>query len=156
MAGDGTAGEVFSELGGGQVADADGADFSLVAEFQQRGHGFLDRGFFRFHGGPVDLIEIDAVGGEIAQRALDLDGDGVRPERAVEVLAIELGEKRAAGVVPPEAAFGGEQDGVAAAFDGFGDQALAVAPAVCGCGVQQVDAGVERGGDGAEGFGVVG
>ena len=155
MGGDGSTRKIFLQLGDGKIAYTDGADFPFVAQFQEGGHGIRDRRFFGFNGRPMDLVKIDPVGGEIAQRAFDLDGDGVGPEGSIEGFAVELGEIRAPRVVPPEAALRGEQNLVATAFNGLGNEALAVAPSIGGSRVEQVDPGVERGLDGADGFGVV-
>ena len=104
--------------------------------------------------GPVPLVEVDHVDPEVAQRLLHRDPQvGHRPV-AAPLLAL----------APGDAALGGDHDVVAVAAvggHGLADQGLVVAHGVPGRGVDvggvdQGDAGVQRGVDGRDGLRLVG
>ena len=56
-------------LGNREVADADGTDFSLLVERAHGLGGLLDR---HQRVGPVDLVDVDVIGAQSAQRIIDL------------------------------------------------------------------------------------
>ena len=123
------------------VGEADPAHLALVLELLERAHG-LGVGDVRVRA--VVLVEVDAVGAERLQRRLAGRAD-------VLGAAVELPGAARAGVT----GLGGDDHVVVAALQGLGDQALVVADVVLvdGVGVggvDQVDAGVERGVDGAD------
>ena len=124
------------ELLDARVGDADPAHLARVLELLERADR-LGVGHVRI--GPVELVEVDHVGLERAQRRLARGADVLRP-------AVERPRAAArAGV----AALGGDEHAVAAAAQRLGDQPLVVADlvpsqAVRVGGVDQVHAGVER------------
>ena len=90
----------------------------------------------------VELVEVDVVGAEPAQRRLELLADR---RRLPVVRALRLARVLARGV-DVVAALRGEHDLVALRLEHVGEQLLADAVlAVDGRGVDEVDAGVERG-----------
>ena len=105
----------------------------------------IDSAYGTFGIGAVELVEVDAVGLQGAQRRL---------ARRAQVLRAPVGRPVLLAVAR-QAALGGDDDVVAAALEGLGDQALAVADVAVVArvrvgGVDEADAGVERGVDGAD------
>src|SRR5207237_2012050 len=96
-----------------------------------RGPALLDV-LIRF--GPVDLVEVEHVYLEPPQAGLAFAPDRIRLE-AVPDLAL---------LVPDHAAFGEDVGATTHPFEGAGDHLLGVAESVDGCGVNPVDAVVQR------------
>src|SRR5580704_9677996 len=57
------------DLGDRKIADADGADFALLIQRSHRLGGFLHR---HQRVGPMNLIDVDVIGAQTAQRIVDL------------------------------------------------------------------------------------
>jgi hypothetical protein len=107
-----------------------------VHEVGQCPEGFLDVGV---GARSVDLVEVDPVGLEAAQRVLDLADD---PSPGAPLLVGFLAHRHVE--------LGGEDDVVAAAAsEGFADDLLGLALGVDVSGIDEVDSGVERGVDDA-------
>ena len=129
----------------GSERDAELADLALDAELFQLGPEVV--GEDRLDARVVQLVEVDPVGAEAAQRRVELGADRlgppvVRPFRLARVLALGL------DVV---AALRREHDLVAVRLQQIREQGLAEAvTAVDRCGVDEVDAGVESGVEQAE------
>jgi hypothetical protein len=128
---------------GRSFGQADVQDLALVEQIDQRGDGVLDGGV---RVDPVLVVEVDPVGAQARQGALDGGADVGRA--AVDVAGSATG-------VGHEAELGGDDDLVAPALDRLPDDLLAVERAVDLCGVDVGDAEVECAVDGADGFGVV-
>ena len=94
---------------------------------------------------PVLVVEIDVVGAEPLQRALD---------RGADVRRAAVDDARAAAGVRDEAELRRQHDLFAAVLDGPADQLLVGVGTVDLGGVDVRDAEVERAVDGADGFGV--
>ncbi len=132
------------DLGRTDVAQPDRADLTRLVQALERGRGALQLGA-RIR--PVQLIEVDGVGAQPAQRRLDLGADA--PRRGVsEHLA----------VAPCQADLGGDHDAVAqtTARQRLADDLLGATETVDRRGVDQRDALVERGLDRAHGIALVG
>ena len=125
------------------LGQAEVADLALGDELGQRADGLLDR---RARVDAVLVVQVDVVGAEPAQRALD------RGRTLAGLLSVTPGAVAAVG---DEAELGGDHDLVAAALDGPPDELLAVEGAVDLGGVDVGDAQVERAVDGADRLGVV-
>ena len=110
----------------------------------ERADGVLDR---RVRVDAVLVVQVDVVGAEPPQRALDRGADVGRA-------AVEA--PRAAAGVGDEAELGRQHDLVAAALHGPADELLVGVGAVDLGGVDEGDAEVERPVDGADRLGVVG
>ena len=132
----------FDDLAGRERRGADVADLALVDEVGERAEGLLDVGV---GARAVDLVEVDPVGVQAAQRVLD------RPDDPAPGAALPVGVL-AHGAVE----LGGQDDVVAAALEGLADDLLGLALGVDVGGVDEVDAGVQRGVDDADGVVVVG
>ena len=82
----------LDDLAGGEGGGTDVADLALVDEVGERAEGLLDVGV---GARAVDLVEVDPVGVEAAQRVLDLADDPAPrtalPVRVVAHRAVELG-----------------------------------------------------------------
>ena len=89
--------------------------------------------------------DIDMVGAKTLQAGLEFVPYRLRAEIAVDRLAILLDECVALVGVPDEAAFGDQNDIVAAPFYGAADDFLGAAQSIGRCGIDQRDAGIERG-----------
>src|SRR3954447_10468594 len=123
----------LDDLRRGERRGAEVADLARPDEVGERRERLLDVGVLAR---AVDLVEVDVVGPQAAERVLDLRHDPA-PRAALVVdlvahLAVELR---------------GEDDVVAAAFEGLADDLLVLALAVDVRGVDEVDACVERGVD---------
>jgi hypothetical protein len=118
------------------------ADLALGDQLGEGADRFLDRRL-RVH--PVLVVQVDVVGAEPAERALNCDPDVRRA--AVHALAACVGHE-------PE--LGRQDDLVAAALDGTADKLLIGVGAVDLRGVDHGDAEVECPVDCADGLGVVG
>jgi hypothetical protein len=122
--------------------DPDGADLALADEVGERAERLLDVGV---RGRAVDLVEVDPVGAEPAQRVLDgLDDPAPGAAAPVRVIAHRHEE------------LGGEHDVVAATLEGLADDLLGLAGRVDVGGVDEVDAGVKGRVDDADRVLVVG
>jgi hypothetical protein len=133
----------FIHLGRAEIADADGANLSLAMQFA---HGFGDLRDRRVRVRPVDLIEVDHVGLQTAQGILGLLDD---PRLA--------GIAKRFAVLPVQSDFGGDERVLAAAAQGqrLSNDLFRTAEAVDGRGVDQIDAAVQRGMNGADRFTLV-
>src|SRR6185369_792910 len=138
---------VLGQRFGADVAHADGADLPLHLQRQQRVHGLRDRGRGIL---PMREVQVDAVGLQALQALLHLMPDRLGPEVAVYRVAVFVEEVLAIRRVPDQAALGGDDGAVAAAFERLADQPLGAPQAVGRSGVDQVAAGVERGLDRAD------
>ena len=133
--------ERLLELLGVAVGEPDPAHLALVLELLEGADGL---GVGHVGVGAVVLVEVDAVGAERLQRRLAGGAD---------VLGAPVDLPRAAG--PDVAGLGRDEHLVVAALQRLGDQPLVVADlalvdAVRVGRVDEVDAGVERGVDGAD------
>jgi hypothetical protein len=146
---------VLHELLGGGVAWAEGANLAFVAQLVEHVERVFQRRRLFL---PVGLKQVDVIGVQTLQRLLDLVADRIRSVvdvdlvRAVVRDRVIIGTKKRAagrlGQIPSHAAFGGEHDPVAPPGkpgDRFADDGFGVAHAVHRRGVDEVDAGVERG-----------
>ena len=121
----------LDDLRRGDRRGAEGADLARVDEVGERAERLVDVGA-RIEA--VDLVEVDPVGAQPAQRALDRLGDPA-PRRAAAVGVFAHGQ----------ADFRGEHDVVAPpAGERLADDLLRLARGVEVGGVDEVDAGVER------------
>jgi hypothetical protein len=118
----------FDDVGRGHRGRADRADFPAVDQVRERGKRFLDVGG-RVR--PVDLIEVDPVGLQAAQRVLDRGHDPA-PRGSLVV-----------GIVACRAAELGREDNAAAApLERFAHGHLGLA--VCVGSIDEVDPRVQR------------
>lgn len=127
---------------GREVGDADVANLALLLEELEGAHRLGERSLSV---GPVHEVEVDVVGAEVAQRALDLPHDVL--ERGVAVIAGGTGD---------QANLGREQ--VALSVDAperVADDLLGRAVAIARRGVDEVDAVIEHGADGGHAGGVI-
>ena len=118
----------LDDVGRGCRGRPDRPDLSAVDQVRERRECLLDVG-----GGvrPLDLVEVDVVGLQAAQRVLDRGHDPA-PRRALLI-----------GIVTHRAAhLGREDDAVAAPLQSLADDHLGVAVGVGG--VDEVDPGVQR------------
>ena len=127
------------------LGESEVSDLALGDEVGDGCRGLLDR---RVRVDPVLVVQVDVVGAEASQRALDgcPDVGGA----AVACRAV-VGRRGAAD----ETELGGDLDLVAAALDGASDELLAVEGSVDLGGVDVRDAELEGAVDGADGLGVV-
>src|SRR5713226_119205 len=123
-----------------EIADTDGTNLPLFIKFTKSDRRFLDgdEGV-----GPVHLIDIDVVRLETTERILKLLENPLARGVAVDF-----------AVGPVEANFGGEHDllAVTVLTQGFAHDLFGAPIAVNRRSVDQVDAVVERGMNGADGF----
>ena len=132
----------LDDLAGGERRGADVADLALLDEVGQRAERLVDvDGRVR----AVHLVEVDPVGAQAPQRALDLaDDPAARDAALVGVVAHRSPELR------------GQDDVVAAALERLADDLLGLAGRVDVGGVDEVDAGIEGAVDDADRVVVVG
>ena len=141
MGGDGAG---FVHEGGGEVGDADVADFAFVLEVFHGAHGFVHGGFVV---GPVDEVEVDVVGAQDFEAELALGLDGLGASIAQEdVGVVGTGD---------DAGFGDDDDVVPVALQGVAHEGFGLAEAVGDGGVEEGDAEVEGAADGGGGLVVV-
>ena len=126
----------LDDLARGEGGVPEVADLALMDEVGERDERLLDVGV---GARPVDLVEVDPVRAEPAQRVLDRAHDpaarAALPVGVVAHRAVELG---------------GQDDVVAAALQRLADDLLGLPAGVDVGGVDEVDAGVERGVDDAD------
>src|SRR5207253_2380110 len=120
----------------------DRADLAGAYQLRQRGKRLLDVGVGV---GPVNLVQVDVVGLQAAQRVLDLGYDPA-PRGASPVWV----------VAHREAHLGGEDNVIAAALEGLADDLFRFAAGVGVGGVDEVDSSVQRAVDDADRIVVVG
>ena len=109
---------------------AEVADLALVNQVGECAEGLVEVGL----GVPaVDLVEVDPVGAEPAQRVLDLADDPAAGAATVVEVVAHRHER-----------LGREHDVVAASREGLADDDLGLAGGVDVCGVDERDARVER------------
>ena len=132
----------LDDVGGGHRGRPDRADLAAVDQVRQRGQRLLDVGVGVR---PVDLVEVDVVGLQAAQRVLDLGHD---PAPGVAPLV---------GVIAHRACTLGRQDDVvAASLERLAHDLFGLAAGVRVGGVDEVDPGVQRLVDDADRVVVVG
>jgi len=143
--------EVNDGVDGGSAADGFGSDLretdvADVSGFDHLGDG--SDGVFNGHGGvktcgaiDVDVVDAEAFEG-VGEGGFDGGGAGVKSEPG-----------SAGGALSAE--FNGEQDLLALEMEGAGDEHLIVAHTVEVAGIDEVDAGIDGGVNGGEGFGIV-
>src|SRR5260221_365318 len=129
-----------TDLLGGIIADANGADLALLIELAKRRGCLLD-GDERV--GPMHLVYIDVVRLETTERALKFPENP--PARGV---AFDL------ACCPVEAYFCGEDGAISEAVlaQSFSHNLLGASLSVDRCGIEQIDAVVESGMDSANRF----
>jgi hypothetical protein len=125
------------------LRQADVANLALLDQLGEGAHGVLDR---RVRVDAVLVVQVDVVGAEPSQRALDSDAD-------VGGAAVE--GPRAPAVVRDQAELGGQHHLVAAALERLADQPLVDVGTVDLGGVDERDAQVDGPVDGADRLGVV-
>jgi hypothetical protein len=131
-----------TDRGWSSLREADVTDLALGDQLGQSADGLLDGGL-RVH--PMLVVEVDVVGAEPLQRALDRDAD-------VGWAAVE--DARAATGVGDDAELRRQHNFVAAILDGPADQFLVGVRAVDFSRIQVGDAQVERPVDGSNGLGI--
>lgn len=122
-------GERFHEVPAGEVGAADVADFAGADEVIQDVHSFFDG---RFGVEAVELIEVDVVGLQTFE--LSFDGFDEMEAAAADVVG---------ALAEAEGGFGGDEDFVAAAFDGGAENFFGEAGGIDVGGVEHCQAGVE-------------
>ena len=132
-----------ADRGGAGLGQADVADLALGDQLGQSADGLLDGGV---RVDPVLVVQVDVVGAEPLQGALD---------RGADVRRAAVEDAGAATGVRDEAELRRHHHLVAAALDGPADQLLVVEGAVDLGGVEVGDAQVQRPVDGANRLGVV-
>ncbi|GAB3837997.1 hypothetical protein GCM10027610_041080 [Dactylosporangium cerinum] len=125
------------------LGQADVPDLALLHQPRERAHGVLDGGA---RVDAVLVVQVDAVGAEAPQRALD---GGTDVGRAAVQARLHP------AVVGDEAELGGQHHLVAAALQGPADELLVDVRAVDLRGVDQRDPELDRPVDGADRLGVV-
>ncbi len=128
----------------GEITNADGADLSLLIKHAHCLGGFLD-GHQRV--GPMDLIDVDIVGAQAAQRFIDLPQNPLAG-----CVSIDL------AVAPLKTHLGGDDDlrAQARGSDRFADDLLGCAEAVRRGRIDQIDALIQSGADRGDRFMLVG
>src|SRR6266850_8076045 len=121
------------------VAHPDSANFPLFVEFAKSPGGLLDR---NERVRPVHLVDINVVGSQATQRILELLEN-----------ALARGVTFDFALRPVDADFGGNDNAVSATIlEGIAHQFFGTTKTVNGRGVDQVDAQVECGMNGTNGF----
>ncbi len=124
-------GRRFFQHGPGEIGATDFTHLALVDQVAQCTQRLGDRGLGV---GGMQLVEVDAVGAQAGQAVLDRGAD--------------VGGGRSAFVTfVGHAELGGQDDLVAPGAEGGSEVALALAPAVDVGGVEERDAGTQRGAD---------
>ena len=131
-----------ADRGGAGLGQADVADLALGDQLGQRADGVLDG---RVRVDPVLVVQVDVVGAEPLERALD---------RGADVRRAAVEDAGAAAGVRDEAELRRHHHLVAAALDGPADELLVGEGAVDLGGVEVGDAQVQRPVDGADRLGV--
>jgi hypothetical protein len=119
-----------------KIADADGADFAGYEQILHRAGALFHR---HVRIGPMHLIKIDDIGLQPAQRIVDFLQD-----------AAATGVAERLAVLPVEACFGGDGHLRAPASQRRTDDLLGMAEAIDRRGVDQCDAAIDRGLNGAD------
>ncbi len=120
----------LDDVGGGHRRRADRADLAAVDQVRERGQRLLDVGVGVR---PVDLVQVDVVGLQAAQRVLDLGHD---PAPGVASLVGIVAHRRRT--------LGREDDVVAAPLERLADDLFGLAAGVHVGGVDEVDPRVQR------------
>ena len=110
----------------GEIAHADGADLALLVKRAHRLGGFLHR---HQRVGPMNLVDVDVIGAQTAQRIIDLLHDA-----SSGCIPIDL------AVAPFESRLGGDDRLGAHALESGADDLLGHAEAVYRRGIDQIDA----------------
>src|SRR5665647_419826 len=139
------------DLPGGEIGDSDVEDLAHAHEIAERLERLLDG---RARVDAMDLVEVDVVGAEAAQAGIDGLHDVLTPEpHVVDVAGAGRGR-----VAHRAAELGGDHDGLAGDACGLErppQDLLGLATRVHVGGVEEVDAGVERGAHQRVGAGLV-
>ena len=90
-------------------------------------------------------VEIDMIGAEAAQALLDLMGDAISAEIAMNRQSVLVEEVIALAGMPVEPALGGDDHLVTTSADRLADNFLTATKAIGGRGVNQRYAGIDRG-----------
>ena len=92
--------------------------------------------------------------GSVLGRAL-VEGQQDRLQAAIDILPVKVREETAPSIIPPQPAFGRDDDLVAPALDGLADDNLAAAKAIGRRGVDEIDTEIDHLLNRADGFRVV-
>src|SRR5580704_3559144 len=118
-------------FGDREIAYADGPDLSCLVKRAHGFGGFLDRDLGI---GPVDLVDIDIVGAESAQRIIDFLHDPLAGRVAINL-----------AIAPFQSGLRGNDRFGAHALERLADDLLGYAEAIHRCGIDQVDVLMQRG-----------
>lgn len=134
----------LDELLGGEVGGADGHDLARAHQVGQYGQCLVDVGG---RVGAVYLVEVDVVGAQPPEAALDGPGEPAPGVAAPVRIAVSHPDR--------EVALGRQHDLVASAVNGLADDLLGLAAGVLVGGVDEIDPAVQRRADQPDRFVVV-
>ena len=146
---------VLHELIVAEIGSTDRTDFSLLFEFGQAGHRFVDRTGKFGKLLPVHDVDVDVIGLQAAQAHLDFFDEALRPCIAHQAHAVALHHEAAFLDIPAQAALGREDEIAAAPGQRLADDFFAVPEPVGWRGIHEGNAKVAGAMEGTDRLGVI-